>query len=175
MGAVNNLLLVCGFTVLFAVIISSLSGFFPAGIGAVIGSGVLEISTGVFNASHAALSLDIRLILTSAIIGFAGLSVHFQVMGIVSKTDLRTTQYFIGKLLQAVIAAAYTAVALCVVPLDVSTVSYYMYPIHDYELIDFAAAVKLSVLYMASAAFIILLLWLFEKIWTWQESMKYKK
>lgn len=174
-GAVNNMLLVCGFTVLFAVIISSLSGFFPAGVGTVIGSGVLEISTGVFNASHAALSLDIRLILTSAIIGFAGLSVHFQVMGIVSKTDLRTTQYFIGKLLQAVIAAAYTAVALCVVPLDVSAVSYYMYPIHAYELIDFAAAVKLSVLYMASAAFIILLLWLFEKIWTWQESMKYKK
>lgn len=31
-GAVNNMLLVCGFTVLFAVIISSLSGFFPAGL-----------------------------------------------------------------------------------------------------------------------------------------------
>ena len=142
MGAVNNMLLVCGFTVLFAVIISSLSGFFPAGIVAVMGSGVLEISTGVFNASSCS-SVLMRLILTSAIIGFAGLSVHFQVMGIVSKTDLRTTQYFIGKLLQAVIAAAYTAVALCVVPLDVSAVSYYMYPIHAYELIDFAAAVKL--------------------------------
>lgn len=174
-GAVNNMLLVCGFTVLFAVIIASLSGAFGSGIGAVLASGALEISTGVYNASHSALSLDVRLILTSAIIGFAGLSVHFQVIGIVAKTDLSAKRYFIGKLMQAVIAAAYTAVALCVVPLDVSAVSYYMYPIRAYELIDFAAAIKLSVLYMASAAFIILLLWLFEKIWTWQEKMKYKK
>lgn len=174
-GAVNNMLLVCGFTVLFAVIIASLSGAFGGGIWAVLASGALEISTGVYNASHSALTLDVRLILTSAIIGFAGLSVHFQVIGIVAKTDLSAKRYLIGKLLQALIAAAYTAVALCIVPLDISAVSYYMYPIRAYELIDFAAAIKLSVLYMASAAFIILLLWLFEKIWTWQENMKYKK
>ena len=174
-GAVNNMLLVCGFTVLFAVIIASLSGAFGDGIWAVLASGALEISTGVYNASRSALTLDVRLILTSAIIGFAGLSVHFQVIGIVSKTDLSAKRYLIGKLLQALIAAAYTAVALCIVPLDISAVSYYMYPIRAYELIDFAAAIKLSVLYMASAAFIILLLWLFEKVCAWQENMKYKK
>lgn len=174
-GAVNNMLLVCGFTILFAVIISAVAGYLPAGVGAVLGSGLLEISTGVYNASAAALGLSERLILTSAIIGFAGLSVHFQVMGIVSKTDLRIKPYLIGKALQAVIAAAFMAVALHNFPLDVSAVSYYMYPIRPSELIDFHTALKLSLLYIGSASFVILLLWVFEKIWAWQEKTKNKR
>lgn len=174
-GAVNNMLLVCGFTILFAVIIASVTNYLPSGVGAVLGSGFLEISTGVQNASTAVLGLTERLVLTSAILGFAGLSVHFQVMGIVSKTDLGMQSYWLGKTLQAVIAAAFMAVALHNFPLDVSAVSYYMYPIRPSELIDFHTALKLSLLYIGSASFIILLLWVFEKIWAWQERTKNKR
>lgn len=174
-GAVNGILNVCGFTVLFAVIIASVTGFLQPGALKALGIGFLEISAGVHSVSGMQMTLAAQLILTAAIIGFSGMSVHFQVMGIVSKTDLSIKRYFVGKTLQALIAAAYTAAALHMFLGDADAVSCCVYPVKPYEMLDFAGTLKLSVLYTASAAFIIFILWLFEKVRIWQKKTKYKK
>ncbi|WP_313562820.1 hypothetical protein [Ruminiclostridium cellobioparum] len=49
-----------------------------------------------------------KLCCASLIIGWAGFSVHTQVMSIVSTTDIRVKPYLLGKALQGVISCFYT-------------------------------------------------------------------
>lgn len=76
-------------------------------------SGFFEITTGT-NLASKALDTPILLRLTaaSAIIGWAGLSVHFQVLSIVNKTDISIKPYLLGKFLQGVFAAVYTFIGI---------------------------------------------------------------
>ncbi len=76
-------------------------------------SGFFEITTGTSLASKAVNStIALRLTAASAIIGWAGLSVHSQVLSIVSKTDISIKPYLLGKLLQGVLAAIYTFIGI---------------------------------------------------------------
>lgn len=122
-----------GFIIFFSVIISLLSDtgimelisgilasiLKPLGIekGIVLSltSGFFEITTGADIASRAAnVPFIQKVTATSAIIGWAGLSVHAQVLSIISKTDINIKPYLMGKLLQSIFAAiySYTAVKL---------------------------------------------------------------
>ena len=172
-NSMNNILLVCGFTVLFSVITASLKPLFPDSEFSLFLFGLLEISTGLQAVISSALSINMRLMLVSAIIGFAGISVHFQVLGITAKTDLDTKLYFIGKALHSLIAALLTV--LIFKTKYAPAYAEYMYPLRAAELIDFTSAMKLSVLYLASTVLIMLLFWLLEKIYYWKESVKHKK
>lgn len=70
--------------------------------------GLFEITTGanLINLSQA--DLKIKLCCASLIIGWAGFSVHTQVMSIVSTSDIRVKPYILGKALQGVISTIYT-------------------------------------------------------------------
>jgi sporulation integral membrane protein YlbJ len=126
-NAVASILAIGGFVVLFAVIIQVLNdiGLISAFVSLfsnllqVFGvseeilkgliSGLFEITTGsglVSGASSAALA--VKLPAASFIIGWAGLSVHSQVMSIISKTDISIRPYLFGKFLQGILAALYT-------------------------------------------------------------------
>lgn len=136
-NSVSTILAIGGFIVLFAVIIQLLSetgliGFLagalsqmlsPLGLdrGVLTGvlSGVFEITTGSGIISRlAAVPLVVKLPAVSLIIGWAGLSVHFQVMSIISGTDMRITPYILGKALQGLIAAIYTAAGIKLLRLE---------------------------------------------------------
>ncbi|MBE7026293.1 MAG: hypothetical protein E7410_01810 [Ruminococcaceae bacterium] len=171
-GSVNNILLVCGFTVLFSVVISSLKPFFNSSALLLLISGVIEISTGTKNVAFSLLPLDMRLAITSALIGFGGISVYLQVSSLVSGTDLSTIFYITGKILQALISFV---ISLFVFKnIYVQTYADYIYPIRSYELIDFGAAMKLSLLYMASIIVVMVLFWLIEKVCMWRQKAKHK-
>jgi sporulation integral membrane protein YlbJ len=72
-------------------------------------SGFFEITTGSNMASSALnTSLITQLTAASMIIGWAGLSVHSQVLSIISKSDISIKPYLIGKLLQGLISGFYT-------------------------------------------------------------------
>lgn len=89
------------------------------GIMTALTSGFFEITTGtnmVIKAAHA--SFAQKLAAASAIIGWAGLSVHFQVLGIIRKTDISIKPYLAGKFIQGVIAAIYTYFALKILGLS---------------------------------------------------------
>lgn len=130
-NSIATIIQIGGFVVLFSVIIQifTQTGLIsilsegasvvlsPVGIDAkiLIGvfSGVLEITTGSKLISSAAgIPLILKLPALSLIIGWAGLSVHSQVMSIAAKTDISIRPYLCGKLLQGVFSAIYTWLGL---------------------------------------------------------------
>jgi len=136
-NSVSTILTIGGFIVLFSVIIKLLTetgiigsfavvfskilsplGFDERMIEGVL-SGFFEITTGSRLVSGTTgISLFQQLPAVSLIIGWAGLSVHFQVMSIASKTDVSIRPYVLGKLFQGILSALYTFFGLKWLRLD---------------------------------------------------------
>ena len=68
-------------------------------------SGAIEMTSGVWSLRDMAASLGNRLCMAAFILGWAGLSVHCQVLSFIGKSGLSTRTYFFGKLLHGVISA----------------------------------------------------------------------
>ncbi|WP_243467498.1 nucleoside recognition domain-containing protein [Acetivibrio straminisolvens] len=153
-NSINVMLSIGGFITLFSVIInilieigfiSYLSSFVlpilsPLGISreivlAVL-SGFFEMTTGTNMASKAAsTTLQGQLAAVSLLLGWAGLSVHFQVYSIVSKTDISLKPYLFGKMLQGVFAAIYISIAMRLpftAPLTAKSVLSVITPLSDF-------------------------------------------
>lgn len=133
-NSVSTLLSIGGFIVLFSVVIGLLDetgiislasgsasqllvrlfpGFEPKGLIAGLFGGLLEITTGsrlVSQAMH--VPLQYKLPAVSFLIGWAGVSVHFQVISIISKTDIDFRPYLLGKLIQGITACLYTLIGI---------------------------------------------------------------
>lgn len=130
-SAISNVVMIGGFVVLFSVIVSILNNikFFEiiaipfqpicnffnidtAFISAFF-SGIIELTNGVKNVSLIASKyLSTNVILCSFLLGFGGLSVALQVLGIISKTDISIKPYLLGKFLQGCFSSLYTFLAL---------------------------------------------------------------
>lgn len=115
--SVRNILTVCG-SVLFCSVISKLfmdmlrlNGYCEALI-----SSLLEFVSGLGKISYLDVSLTERLLLSAAVCAFAGVSVHLQVMGVVSGNGLSLKPYIVGKIIHAVFAALYTFILLKLFP-----------------------------------------------------------
>lgn len=126
-NAITNILSIGGFIVIFSVILSILntsgiiniiSNFFnifgiPINISTAFITGLLELTNGVFLSAN--LYKDyylISILLTSFLLGFAGISVLFQVYSIISKENISIKPYIIGKLLQGFISTILTFILL---------------------------------------------------------------
>jgi len=137
-NSVSTLLSIGGFIVLFSVVISFLETtgiigmvasavirLFPGNMpkwdaeGLVSGvlNGFLEITNGTGAVSRCVnVPLKVKLPAISFIAGWAGISVHLQVMGIVSGTDMNIRPYLLGKFLQGIAAAIYTRAGMELMP-----------------------------------------------------------
>ena len=117
--SVLSVLYVCGFVVSFSVFIDLLCAFGPfdalsAGVSSLLGvdmqwgraffTGVFEIGTAVGAMQGLALSPE-NLALAAFILGWGGVSVHFQTFAMLDGTDIKTARYVIGRFLIAAIAA----------------------------------------------------------------------
>jgi sporulation integral membrane protein YlbJ len=130
-NSIGLILAIGGFIIIFSVIINLLLetgilGFIaqilselikPLGIGSglikAVLSGIFEITTGSsLTSAVAGIPLGLKLPAASLIIGWAGLSVHTQVLSITSGTDISVKPYLLGKLLQGIISAVYTWIGL---------------------------------------------------------------
>lgn len=130
-NSITTILAIGGFIIFFSVIIHllletgfihSISGILapvltPLGVHrdtvTALLSGSLEITTGTNMISKAAdVPLWQQLTAAAMIIGWAGFSVHAQVLSIVSTTDISIKPYLLGKFLQGVFAALYTFVGI---------------------------------------------------------------
>ena len=112
-GAVRNMLSVCGAVVFFGAAGRLLLDILPLkGVFYALAAGMAEFTNGAV--STAALDIDTgaKLVMTAFIVGFAGLSVHAQTAAVTAGYGLSLVPYIVGKLLHALIAAAYTAVAV---------------------------------------------------------------
>ncbi|MFY9188470.1 MAG: sporulation integral membrane protein YlbJ [bacterium] len=141
--SVNTLLTVGGFIILFSVMIematamgltsflASLCGRLLAALGLSQGlapsliSGLFEVTIGTDCAAKAVdtannlLPLSERITVATAIIGWSGLSVHFQVAAMVNETDIRMFPYILARILHAAISGL---VAYFLLPSLISTV-----------------------------------------------------
>ena len=104
---------VCGFVVLFSLIISMLQS---SGILSVIfrnntwletiSLGILEITSGIKLISKITVnSLTPNLVATAFLLGFGGISVMLQVWSTISKTDLSIKPYVLGKIFNGMLSA----------------------------------------------------------------------
>jgi sporulation integral membrane protein YlbJ len=113
---------ICGFVIFFTVFIKMLflTGALPAlarGIGALLSplgmdaewaerllTGVIEISSGVWTLSGAR-ELTASVAMAAFMLGWAGLSVHSQVLSFIGTSGLSVKTYILGKLLQGLLSA----------------------------------------------------------------------
>lgn len=126
-------------------------------------SGFFEITTGTHLASKANASFIQQLISVSLIMGWAGISVHFQVYSMISKTDISIKPYLFGKLFQGILAAVYTFAAVKIIKLNPSfspTVLNFTHPQAAFSWYRYFAApfcnILISVCVIILMAFIVL-------------------
>lgn len=127
-NAIKSVLIVGGFVTIFSVIISICQNLHLLdSISSIIGNifdinktlvngfltGVLEFTNGLNLVSKVNIkNISINLIISSFLIGFGGLSVFFQVVGIAHESHVSTKKYLCAKFLQGIIAALYTFLLL---------------------------------------------------------------
>ena len=127
-SAINSVVIIGGFVVLFSVIVSMLNSskilnalclafapifkFFhiPEVYFQSIITGIIEVTNGVKMAAINTNSISI--IISSFLLGFGGISVLFQVLSITSKAKISIKPYIIGKFIQACLSALLMAIIL---------------------------------------------------------------
>lgn len=107
-NSIQNILIVCAAILFFSVAANLIMQYITVTpwLKSTL-TGLIEFATGSIGIAHSALALPYKLVLSSLIVGFAGLSVHMQVMGVISQHKLSLKPYIIGKILHGIIAAGY--------------------------------------------------------------------
>lgn len=118
---------ICAFIVFFAILIRMMSLFhiFPAlasllapltGLSAdflcQVLNGMLEVTTGLSSLTATGGSLLLHIIAAAFLLGWAGISIHCQVLSFIGDSDLSLKPYFLGKLIHGVFSALLAALAL---------------------------------------------------------------
>ncbi len=102
--ATKTMLEVCGFLVFFSVlrvfIMPILVSVFKTSAFGLVLSAMTEVTLGAYDVCKSGMPESFVLITLSGVIGFGGLCVMLQVMGVVSKAGLGIKTYICGKLLQ---------------------------------------------------------------------------
>lgn len=100
-NALQSILSICAYTVLFAVIIAMVKMLLGDGRGSLMVCGMLEMTNTIQALCNMGESLNMVLPLISFFLGFGGLCVHLQVISAVKNTDLSLKTYFLGKVMHA--------------------------------------------------------------------------
>lgn len=135
-NSISTILVIGGFIVLFSVIISILNAsnllpiiekiftplfnliYISPKFIAPLFTGLFEITNGIFSiASIHIKAISINIILSSFLLGLGGICILFQVLSIVSKSDLSIKPYIYGKILHGIFAALYTFAFIKIFPI----------------------------------------------------------
>lgn len=162
-SALQSTLGICSFVVFFSVVISLLRTFgvlsalsellslllAPLGMtpewATRLLTGLLEVSSGVWSLSGAG-TLSGKLSMAAFMLGWAGLSVHCQVLSFLSESGLSMGTYLTGKFLHAVFSAGLTSLLLRLFPLSQPVCVYLSDTVETLGLLDFSTALSTSVL-----------------------------
>ncbi|NCE63481.1 sporulation protein [Pseudoflavonifractor sp. 524-17] len=152
---------ICAFVVFFTVVVRLLvlTGLLP-GLATLAGNllsplgfdrtwaerlltGVLELTTGVWTLSGEG-SLTGRLSMAAFMLGWAGISVHCQVLSFLGGSGLSVRTYLGGKFLQGLFAAGFTALLVRLFPLGAPVSSLLAEQVDDLAGLDFHTTLTLS-------------------------------
>ena len=164
-GSVKNSFMstlnICAFVVFFTVVIRMLlvSGALPALSGALstllsplgmteqwgerLLTGVLEISSGVWSLVGDG-SLSGRLTMAAFMLGWAGISVHCQVLSFLGGSGLSVRTYLVGKMLHGGLSALFMGALTRVFPLEAQVSAYLAEQVEGIASLDFATALTVS-------------------------------
>lgn len=165
-GSVKNSFLstlnICAFVVFFTVVIRMLtiSGVLPAmarGVSWLLSplgfteqwgqrllTGVLEISSGVWSLTGAG-ALSGRLSMAAFMLGWAGISVHCQVLSFMGGSGLSVRTYLIGKMIHGGLSALFVRLLTQVLPWEVTVSFYLAEQVEGIASLDFKTALTCSV------------------------------
>lgn len=142
-----SVLNVCAFVIFFAVvirlldltgIISALSGGLCALLGPLapdttltgrVLSGLLEVTSGVKGLLPLPAGMGTKLTAAAFLLGWAGLSVHCQVLNLIGESPLSPLPYLAGKALHGGFAALFTWAAVRVLPLHIAASATWTAPV----------------------------------------------
>ncbi len=164
-GAVKNSFLsvlnICAFVVFFTVVIRLLflSGFLP-GLAKLLGTvlaplgfssawaerlltGFIEMSSGVWTLSGWG-TLAGRISMAAFMLGWAGLSVHCQVLSFIGGSGLSVKTYILGKFLHGGISALFVGLLVRLFPLEAPVGAYLAEQVEGIAGIDFSTALTIS-------------------------------
>ncbi len=160
-GSVTSTLNICAFVVCFTVIIRLcfLSGLLPA-LAALLGraltplgfsrdwaqrllTGALELSSGVAALTQGG-SMEGRVSMAAFLLGWAGVSVHCQVLSFLGESGLNVRTYLAGKLLHGALSALLTALLFYFFPLEETVSAYLTHQVADIAGTDFYTALAIS-------------------------------
>ena len=160
-SAVASSLNICGFVIFFTIFIkllffSGLLTWVAAAIGTVFApvgfdkawaerllTGIIELTSGVWTLKGAEGQITGSVAMAAFMLGWAGLSVHSQVLSFIGESGLSVKTYILGKLLQGVISAALVFVASRVMTLDVPA-SYLAQQVNDITSLGFLNSLLIS-------------------------------
>ena len=104
-NSINTLLLILGTISIFLLITTILNSTIDLGnTGNAIINGIIEMSQGLKYVSMLEISLHLKTTLSVMIISFGGLSVHLQVMSILSNTKVKYLPFLLSRIIHALIA-----------------------------------------------------------------------
>ena len=152
---------ICAFVVFFTVVIRMLtaSGVLPAlakGLGVLLApfgmtevwgrrllTGLLEVSSGVWSLTGEG-SFSGRLSMAAFMLGWAGISVHCQVLSFLGDSGLSVGTYLTGKVLHAGLSTLFTGALARVFPLEEQVSTYLAEQVEGIASIDFSTALTVS-------------------------------
>lgn len=173
-GSVTSTLNICAFVICFTVLIRMLflAGILPA-LAAFLGrlfaplgltedwakrllTGLLELSSGVWTLTGEG-SLQGRVSMGAFLLGWAGISVHCQVLSFLGESGLSTRTYLLGKLLHGIFSALLTSLLFRLFPINTEVSVYLAEQAESIAATDFQTALAVSV----TAAWSVFLLFFF--------------
>ena len=121
----KTLVLICGYVVLFGVLIGILQNFkvltliampferfISPEILSTLLTGLIELTTGIKEIIIQKPPLPVMMALISLMVSWGSLSIHFQTISILQKTDIRYSVYLVGKFFHGILSALLTLLFL---------------------------------------------------------------
>ena len=186
-GSFLSTLNICAFVVFFTIVIRLLflCGLLP-GLAALLGrlfsplglsqawaerllTGVLELSSGVWTLSGTGSTAG-RLSMAAFMLGWAGLSVHCQVLSFIGDSDLSVKTYLVGKTLHGGLSALFIAALTRLFPIQVPVSAILAEQVEGIAGLDFSTALTISTV----AAWVVWLLF-FAAAWAAARKISRKK
>jgi len=105
MNSIHTLLLILGVVTTFSIITTIIdNNFHPSLISKTILSGFLEMTQGLKHASLLSISVKAKALFIIAILSFGGLSVHTQIVSIISDTKIKYIPFLLARILHVIIS-----------------------------------------------------------------------
>ena len=113
--AIDTILLICGILVVFLLLSTIVVDIINVNqYHTMIIKGLFEITIGIEELSKLNIPLSSKLIVSSMILAFGGISVHVQVISQIVNTKIRYVYFFIGRMYQLIISGV-LAYILCII------------------------------------------------------------